>query len=58
MHEAVGMGRKKIAKYLIQKGADTTTANDEDETPVQIALRSGFTSDEIVEYFGESLMNL
>ena len=52
LHEAIMAGQRKMVKFLIQKGADVTISNNNNMTPVQLALKHGYSSEDIVEYFG------
>nr|KAJ3409109.1 hypothetical protein HK105_003104 [Polyrhizophydium stewartii] len=51
LHEAVGHCRKDVVQYLLKKGADRNAKSAQDETPVDLAKRLGFSTDELAIYF-------
>lgn len=53
LHEAIMSGQRKATKFLIQKGAEVSISNSNNMTAVQLALKHGYSSEEIVEYFGK-----
>ena len=42
MHYALLDGSEEAARYLIKKGADCNRANNQGETPAQIAAEKGY----------------
>lgn len=54
LHEAAFFGQHEAVKYLIKQGANCDIKNAAGDTPVQVALKSGFATEEILEFFEKS----
>lgn len=54
LHESAFFGQHEAVKYLIKQGANCDVKNIVGDTPVQVALKSGFATEEILEFFEKS----
>lgn len=51
LHEAAAEAHRATVQYLISRGADCSIKNDEGKTALQVARKSGITSEELYEFF-------
>jgi ankyrin repeat protein len=51
LHEAAFFGQHSAVKYLIRQGANPQIKNSSGDTPMQVALKSGFASEELLGFF-------
>lgn len=53
LHEAAAAGNSGTLKFLISRGADCYVESEAGETALQLALKHGIASDDLIDYFEE-----
>ncbi|EPZ33295.1 hypothetical protein O9G_001707 [Rozella allomycis CSF55] len=51
LHKAIENMHRKTLRVLIERGGDTSIMSNDGQTLVQLALKSGFSNEEIIDYF-------
>ncbi|RKP20599.1 ankyrin, partial [Rozella allomycis CSF55] len=51
LHKAIENMHRKTLRVLIERGGDTSIMSNDGQTLVQSALKSGFSNEEIIDYF-------
>ncbi|RKP20602.1 ankyrin, partial [Rozella allomycis CSF55] len=54
LHKAIENMHRKTLRVLIERGGDTSIMSNDGQTLVQLALKSGFSNEEIIDYFGKN----